>query len=112
MSPLYSHPRTYCEKQGALDSDGDIARDLVQEGRAVLDPNWACYHTEMYDCKLGNTIVGIVGRLVGECSLAPMIHRFASGGIGFTIARLFELPNVSTGAVLIASFPGPRSQLS
>ena len=58
MSPLYSHPRTYCEKQGALDSDGDIARDLVQEGRAVLDPNWACYHTEMYDCKLGNTIVG------------------------------------------------------
>jgi len=49
-----------------LDPDGDVVRYLIREGRATLNPNWACYHTEMYDFLLGNTTAGIVGNAVGS----------------------------------------------
>ena len=31
-----------------LDPDGDIVNNLRAAGKAQLNPNWACYHTEMY----------------------------------------------------------------
>src|SRR5918996_636368 len=31
-----------------LDPDGDLVRRLSKEGRAVRDPAWACYHTELH----------------------------------------------------------------
>jgi uridine phosphorylase len=31
-----------------LDPDGDLARHLVRAGNAARDPNWPCYHTDLY----------------------------------------------------------------
>jgi uridine phosphorylase len=49
-----------------LDPDGDIVRYLIREGHASRNPNWACYHTEMYNHKIGGSTVGIVANVVGS----------------------------------------------
>jgi len=48
-----------------LDPDGDLVRRLNAEGRATLDPAWACYHTELYRFVDAGIEFGIVGCAVG-----------------------------------------------
>jgi len=48
-----------------LDPDGDLVRRLKAEGRATLDPAWACYHTELYRFVEAGIEFGIVGCAVG-----------------------------------------------
>jgi len=48
-----------------LDPDGDLVRRLKVEGRAALDPAWACYHTELYRFVEAEIEFGIVGCAVG-----------------------------------------------
>lgn len=63
-----------------LDPDGDIVRHLRDTGRAERDPNWACYHTELYVFRIEDQQYGIVGCAVGA-SFAVLIaeEMFASG---------------------------------
>lgn len=63
-----------------LDPDGDLVRRLRAEGRARLDPAWACYHTELYRFEHEGVDFGIVGCAVGA-SFAVLIaeQMFASG---------------------------------
>ncbi len=63
-----------------LDPDGDIVRSLVSERRAERDPNWACYHTDLYAFTDYNIQFGIVGCAVGA-SFAVLVAEelFASG---------------------------------
>lgn len=62
-----------------LDPDGDLFRHLRSSG-ARMNPNWACYHTELYDLNLGGEVVGVVGCAVGA-SFAVLVAEqlFASG---------------------------------
>ncbi|MEP6640014.1 MAG: nucleoside phosphorylase, partial [Chloroflexota bacterium] len=55
-----------------LDPDGDIVRDLIASGRAQRDPDWACYHTELFIVDDGRLHYGIVGGVVGA-SFAVLI---------------------------------------
>jgi uridine phosphorylase len=48
-----------------LDPDGDLVRRLKAQGRAALDPAWACYHTELYRFVEVGVEFGIVGCAVG-----------------------------------------------
>ena len=48
-----------------LDPDGDIVRYLFKKKIAVLNESWSCYHTCLYDFKLGRIRAGIVGCAVG-----------------------------------------------
>jgi uridine phosphorylase len=63
-----------------LDPDGDIARHLVASGRAHLDPDWACYHTDLQVVEDGEIPYGIIGGAVGA-SFAVLVAEelFASG---------------------------------
>jgi Phosphorylase superfamily len=63
-----------------LDPDGDIARHLVASGRAHLDPDWACYHTDLQVVDDGDIFYGIIGGAVGA-SFAVLVAEelFASG---------------------------------
>jgi uridine phosphorylase len=63
-----------------LDPDGDIVRELVRAGRALRDPSWACYHTDLYVVQDGDSGFGIVGGVVGA-SFAVLVAEelFASG---------------------------------
>ncbi len=48
-----------------LDPDGDMVRQLSASGRARLDPDWACYHTQLYRLHEGGIEFGLVGCAVG-----------------------------------------------
>jgi len=63
-----------------LDPDGDIVRWLVGAHRAESDPQWACYHTDLFTFAHGDVQFGIVGRAVGG-SFAVLVAEelFASG---------------------------------
>ena len=63
-----------------LDPDGDIVRRLVSEKLAEKDPNWACYHTDLYAFTDHNIRFGIIGCAVGA-SFAVLVAEelFATG---------------------------------
>ncbi len=63
-----------------LDPDGDIVRQAQAADRAVRDPDWACYHTDLYRLTHGGIELGIVPCAVGA-SFAVLIAEqlFASG---------------------------------
>ena len=44
-----------------LDPDGDIVENLLAGNEARLNDFWACYHTTMYDFKLSELELGIIG---------------------------------------------------
>jgi uridine phosphorylase len=63
-----------------LDPDGDLVRQLRRDGRAIPDPDWACYHSELDRFVEGEITFGIVGCVVGA-SYAVLVAEqlFASG---------------------------------
>ncbi len=62
-----------------LDPDGDFSRHLLRIG-AKRNPNWACYHTEMFELETEAGVIGVVGCAVGA-SFAVLVAEqlFASG---------------------------------
>ncbi len=48
-----------------LDPDGDVVRRLEQSGQAKQSSAWPCYHTELYEFRLADKPVGIIGCAVG-----------------------------------------------
>jgi uridine phosphorylase len=63
-----------------LDPDGDIVRQAKADGRAIRDPDWACYHTELYRMAHDGVQLGIVPCAVGA-SFAVLVAEqlFAAG---------------------------------
>jgi uridine phosphorylase len=63
-----------------LDPDGDIVRQLRQQGQALPFAGWPCYHTSLDTFPLAGRTVGIVGCAVGA-PFAVLIAEelFASG---------------------------------
>lgn len=63
-----------------LDPDGDIVRQLKQDGRAKHHGGWVCYHTDLFCFQDGGVTFGIVGCAVGS-SFAVLVAEelFASG---------------------------------
>lgn len=48
-----------------LDPDGDIVAHLLRNNLAERNPYWACYHTTLYQFRLGGASFGIIGCAVG-----------------------------------------------
>lgn len=63
-----------------LDPDGDVTAHLVALGRAKKNPNWACYHTQLYDVEIEGRTVGLLPVAVGA-SFAVLVAEqlFVSG---------------------------------
>lgn len=63
-----------------LDPDGDIVRQTKAAGRAIRDPDWACYHTELYRLDHEGVALGIVPCAVGAAFAVLIAEQlFASG---------------------------------
>ena len=63
-----------------LDPDGDLVRRLKAQGRALPEPAWACYHTELLRVCEAGIELGIVGRAVGAAFAVLVAEElFASG---------------------------------
>ena len=63
-----------------LDPDGDLSSYIRDSSLGKRDPYWACYHTDLYNIKIKNLSVGVIGRAVGA-SFAVLVAEelFASG---------------------------------
>jgi uridine phosphorylase len=75
-----SIPKRRIPRVCLLDPDGDIVSYLTRMKLAARNPSWACYHTVMYNHRLGGSTVGIVGNVVGA-PFAVLVaeEMFASG---------------------------------
>lgn len=63
-----------------LDPDGDMVRQLTRDGRARVDPAWACYHTELHRLHKGGLELGLIGCAVGAPFAVLIAEQlFASG---------------------------------
>lgn len=63
-----------------LDPDGDLSSHIRDSSMGKRNPYWACYHTDLYNIKIKNLSVGVIGRAVGA-SFAVLVAEelFASG---------------------------------
>ena len=63
-----------------LDPDGDIVHNLFSKKRALLNPDWACYHTDLLDFSHEGMEFGIIGCTVGAPFAVLVAEElFASG---------------------------------
>lgn len=69
-----------------LDPDGDIVRLLVAGGRAGRSPNWACYHTDLWEFEHGREHFGIIGRAVGAPFAVLVAEELFACGCRFLIS--------------------------
>ena len=63
-----------------LDPDGDIVRQAKASGRAIRDPDWACYHTDLYLMAHGDLQLGIVPCAVGAPFAVLVAEQLFSAG--------------------------------
>lgn len=63
-----------------LDPDGDIVRRLRKSRRAVRDPLWACYHTELHRFEEAGIELGIVGCAVGAAFAVLIAEELFAAG--------------------------------
>jgi len=73
-------PSTAVPEICILDPDGDIVRALGNAGWTRRSPNWACYHTDLYEFEHAGELFGIIGCAVGA-SFAVLVAEqlFVSG---------------------------------
>lgn len=83
-----------------LDPDGDLVRRLKAEGRATLDPTWACYHTELHRFVEAGIEFGIVGCAVGAPYAVLLAEELFASGCRFLIS-------MTSAGQLIAVRPPP-----
>jgi uridine phosphorylase len=69
-----------------LDPDGDIVRSLVAARRAVRDPHWACYHTDLFNFSHGEIPFGIIGCAVGASFAVLVAEELFTSGCEFLIS--------------------------
>lgn len=69
-----------------LDPDGDIVKYLLKEGRATLNPTWACYHTALYDFTYDGIQFGVIGGAVGASFAALVAEELFACGCKFLIS--------------------------
>jgi uridine phosphorylase len=69
-----------------LDPDGDIVRRLVGDGVAKRDPQWACYHTDLYRCTREGIELGLIGCAVGASFAVLLAEQLFASGCGLLIS--------------------------
>jgi uridine phosphorylase len=69
-----------------LDPDGDIVRSLVAARRAERDPQWACYHTDLFTFSQDDLPCGIIGCAVGASFAVLVAEELFASGCEFLIS--------------------------
>ena len=78
--------RAHAPRICALDPDGDIVRWLVGTHRAERDPQWACYHTDLFTFSQDDTQFGIIGCAVGASFAVLVAEELFASGCEFLIS--------------------------
>jgi uridine phosphorylase len=69
-----------------LDPDGDIVRHLVAIQKATRDPDWACYHTDLWRATIEGLEIGIVGCAVGASFAVLVAEQMFASGCGLLLS--------------------------
>ncbi len=69
-----------------LDPDGDIVRWLIRERGVSHDPEWACYHTDLYRFSHAGMDFGIIGCAVGAAFAVLVAEELFASGCGLLIS--------------------------
>ncbi len=69
-----------------LDPDGDIVRMLVKAGRTRRSPEWACYHTDLYEFEHAGECFGIIGCAVGASYAVLLAEQLFVSGCRFLVS--------------------------
>jgi hypothetical protein len=69
-----------------FDPDGDILRDLIAGGRALRDPSWACYHTDLYVVDGGDDAYGMIGGVIGASFAVLVAEELFASGCGYLLS--------------------------
>jgi uridine phosphorylase len=78
--------RAHVPRICVLDPDGDIVRWLVGTRRAERDPQWACYHTELFTFSQDDARFGIIGCAVGASFAVLVAEELFACGCEFLIS--------------------------
>jgi uridine phosphorylase len=78
--------RAHVPRICVLDPDGDIVRWLVGTRRAERDPQWACYHTDLFTFTQDDTQFGIIGCAVGASFAVLVAEELFASGCEFLIS--------------------------
>jgi uridine phosphorylase len=79
-------PSTEVPEICILDPDGDIVRTLCKAGRTRRSPDWACYHTELYEFARAGEPFGIVGCAVGASFAVLVAEQLFVSGCRFLVS--------------------------
>ena len=69
-----------------LDPDGDLVRRLTIDKKAVRNPFWACYHTQLFNFVYEDVEFGIVGCAVGAPFAVLVTEEMFSSGCKLVIS--------------------------
>ena len=69
-----------------LDPDGDVVRHLAATGDGVLEPAWACYHTQMWTTEVDGLRIGVVGCAVGAPFAVLVAEQLAASGATLVVS--------------------------
>ena len=69
-----------------LDPDGDVVRHLAATGHGVLEPAWACYHTQMWTTEVDGLRIGVVGCAVGAPFAVLVAEQLAASGATLVVS--------------------------
>lgn len=66
-----------------LEFDGDLTDWLVREGKAAPCPQWACFHTTMWEINLAGERCGIIARTIGGPYAVLIAEQLHAAGVRF-----------------------------
>ncbi len=69
-----------------LDPDGDLVRHLRDSGKGRRSPNWACYHTDLWETEVAGESIGIVGQAVGAPFAVLVAEQLVASGCGLVVS--------------------------
>lgn len=80
-----------------LDPDGRIVRHLAATGRGVRDPDWDCFHTELWTTPTAAGEIGVVAYAVGAPWAVLVADRLVGAGCELLVSVAPALPVGPTG---------------
>ena len=83
-----------------LDPDGDIVRQLRNDGRARPSPGWACYHTSLDEFDHAGERIGVLGCAVGASFAVLVAEQLFASGCRFLVS-------VTSAGQIAAAGPPP-----
>ena len=89
-----------------LDFDGDLTDWLVESGKAIPHPTWACFHTAMYAFHVDGLMCGLVARTIGGPYAVLVAEQLAVSGaqvlLGLTSAGRID-PHLPVPSLVVAT---------